>query len=354
MVNLTVFHPENTNLIAVVDAYQSLRWRRKFFEPGEFELHLSATKENINILKVDYLLHHYDAGETGMIEAVSIKDNDLTVSGRMLSCCLDYGYIDTIYTFYNQKYGQVMATLVSNHGKAQYTNPRLSIGNIYQGSDSFNSQISYKNLLSVLITLSKTSNIGFRVSLNPVTKEWVFETYTGVDRSLAQSQRAPIIFSDEYANLSEASYQYDKTKYRNHALVLGEGEGESRVKCAVDTALYSWEPRRYLIVDAKDIRKEDGMTDAQYSGLLFQRGLNKLAESAIVENFDANTTLGVQWEYMKDWNLGDIVSIESNQWGISIDRRITEVEEIAENGVLQIVPTFGTPQPETLDLTNLR
>lgn len=351
--NLAVFHPENTNLIAVIDAYHSLRWRRKFFEPGEFELHLPAAKENINILKVDYLLHYYDANETGMIEAVSIKDNDLTVSGRMLSCCLDYCYIDAIYNFYKQKYGQVMATLVKNHGKSQYTNPRLSMGNVHQGDASFNSQISHKNLLSVLVTLSKTSNIGFRVFLNPLTNEWVFETYTGVDRSIAQSQLTPIIFSDEYGNLSEVSYQYDKTKYRNHALVLGEGEGESRTTCEVDTALYSMEPRRYLIVDAKDIRKEEGMTDDQYSGLLFQRGLNKLAESAIVENFDANTTLGVQWEYRKDWNLGDIVTIESNQWGISINRRITEVEEIAENGVLQIIPTFGTAQPETLDLNNL-
>ncbi len=353
MVNLTVFHPGNATLIAVIDEYQSLRWRRKFFEPGEFELHLPATKKNINTFKVDYLLHYYDVSETGMIEAVSLKDNDLMVKGRMLSCCLDYCYIDTIYNFYNQKYGQVMATLVNNHGKAQYTNPWLSIGNIYQGSDSFSSQISYKNLLSVLITLSKTSNIGFRVSLNPLTKKWVFETYTGVDRSLAQSQRTPIIFSDEYGNLSEPSYQYDKTKYRNHALVLGEGEGESRVMCAVDTALYQTEPRRYLIVDAKDIRKEEEMTDEQYSSLLFQRGLNKLAESAIIENFDANTTLGMQWKYREDWNLGDIVSIQSNEWGVSIDRRVTEVEEIAENGVLQIVPTFGTPQPETLDLNNL-
>ena len=39
------------NFKGVIDTYKSLRWRRKYFEAGEFELHLQANIVNILIFK---------------------------------------------------------------------------------------------------------------------------------------------------------------------------------------------------------------------------------------------------------------------------------------------------------------
>lgn len=351
--NFPVFKSTTTRLLGVLDCFTSLRFRRKYHEPGEFEIHLPDTLENIHLLSVDNLIHREDIKETGIIEKVSIKDNNLIAAGRLLSCCLDNCYIDAVYNIFHLTYGEVMQELVANHGKDTYLNPLLTIGEIYKGTQTFNAQISHKNLLSVLTTLSKTSNIGFKVYLDPFEELWKFESYIGSDKSVSQTIRSPILFSDEYGNLSGESYTFDKTNYKNHALVLGEGEGDARAKCYVDMPRYFHEPRRYMIVDAKDIKREDGMSDSSYQELLYNRGLDKLAENAVVENFDADAITGLQWEYLKDWDLGDIVTIESKSWGISVDKRITEVEEIYENGVVKIIPTFGMPAPETLNLDSL-
>ena len=83
-------------------------------------------------------------------------------------------------------------------------------------------------------------------------------------------------------------------------------------------------------------------------GLKFQRGTEKLAEAARVENFSAAAVDTANFEYLTDWNLGDIVSFE--KWNILLNQRITEVEEIYENGIETVTPVCGTPLPETLDL----
>lgn len=42
--------------------------------------------------------------------------------------------------------------------------------------------------------------------------------------------------------------------------------------------------------------------------------------------------------------------IEFTRLGITMHERITEVEEVYENGIFTFTPTFGSPLPETLDL----
>jgi hypothetical protein len=345
---LWIFDSNNNGYLDVIDNYSSLRWRRKYFEPGEFEIHLPATKENISLLKMGRLVHIFEYKETGIIEFMGINDDDLKISGQMLSCCLDSCYINTTYNFLNQPYGKTMADLVRNHGKMPHCNPFLDVGAIYEGSELLNCQIGIKNLLNILIKLSKTSNIGFKVYLDLKTEKWKFETYLGIDRSINQSLRFPAVFSDDYGNLTGASYTYDISKHKNNALVLGEGEGAERMRVEVDIGK-SGDARRYMVVDARDLRKE-GMSDNQYRNILHQRGLEKLAEQEVVESFDADAATNIQWKYRTDWDLGDIVTVESVKWGISVNKRITEVEEIFENGVHNIIPTFGTPLPETLEI----
>ena len=61
-----------------------------------------------------------------------------------------------------------------------------------------------------------------------------------------------------------------------------------------------------------------------------------------------------QFRYTEDWNLGDIVTGRQTEWGVSMDQRVTEVEEIYENDTMTVVPTLGTPAPETYNLEDNR
>lgn len=153
-----------------------------------------------------------------------------------------------------------------------------------------------------------------------------------------------VLFSDEFGNISKPEYTRDSTGYANFAYVGGEGEGSARTIVTIDHT--DGEPRRELWVDTKDLQRGD-LSDTDYQAQLTQRGLEKLAAAAKSESFSADAVDTQNFQYLTDWDLGDIVSFE--KWGLRLDRRITEVEEVYENGVETVMPTCGTPLPETLN-----
>lgn len=59
-----------------------------------------------------------------------------------------------------------------------------------------------------------------------------------------------------------------------------------------------------------------------------------------------DTIIGVGGlEYEKDFDLGDVVTLQNKEWGVSLDARITEVKEIYEPGGVKIEVTFGNNRP---------
>jgi len=51
------------------------------------------------------------------------------------------------------------------------------------------------------------------------------------------------------------------------------------------------------------------------------------------------------FQYQKDWDVGDIVTVQNKDWNITMDTRITEVEEIYEAGSFKLNVTFGKNTP---------
>lgn len=110
------------------------------------------------------------------------------------------------------------------------------------------------------------------------------------------------------------------------------------------------EDRRELLVDARDLSKGDGQTDAEYTEVLLQRGAEKLDEHNRIQSFEAGIKSSSQFQYKTDWDLGDIVTGQKTDWGVAMDQRITEVEEVFEGDAMSVTPTMGTPAPETYNL----
>ena len=59
-------YDRDLNFKGVIDIYTSLRWRRKYFEAGEFELHLQATESNIHLFKRDSIIVRSESEEAGL------------------------------------------------------------------------------------------------------------------------------------------------------------------------------------------------------------------------------------------------------------------------------------------------
>jgi hypothetical protein len=347
--DLYIYNPD-IELQGVIDGYSSLRWRRRYFEPGEFELHCKASPENLALLAEDNIIHRLDRQEAGIIEGITIATADnggdeITATGRMGSSMLDRRIITPAVNFTGTVEAGMRKTVSDNAITARPL-PYLTLGIAAGLTPTCTFQATYKNVLTVCEALGKAAPLGLRVRLDVPNRQWVFEVYDGIDRSVGQTVRPQVVFCSENANIDKPSYARDSTGYKNYAIVGGEGDGSTRTIVTVDQT--NGEPRRELWVDAKDLQKADGQSDADYQAQLRQRGTEKLAEAVRSESFSADAVDTGNYAYLTDWDLGDIVTFA--KWGVRLDQRITEVEEVYENGTETITPTCGFPLPETLDL----
>lgn len=338
----------------VIDVYRSLIWTRKYKEAGTVELHAALNSKNLQLLQIGNLLTMTGAVESAVIEGIAADDItcEITATGRMLSACLEWRGIKTIMTVANMQYEEIMRRLVDVSAiSTDEPIPGLVLGNAAGLGTFATLQVSHQDLYSYLKKLSACSNLGFRVRADYKNKKMYFEVYEGKDHSKNQKKNKRVIFSEVYKNISQTTYTINWQKYKTHAIVYGDGEGDGRtvVEAVTDLSAHGWE-RRELIVDAKDIKREK-MTDAQYLSALIQRGKEKLAACGIVECLEAVVLPNINFTYRKDYDIGDIVTVENKSLGIMMDKRITEIQEIYENGAFSIVPTFGDPLPDQIDLT---
>lgn len=343
------------NRKGVIDVYRSLIWTRKYFEAGTVELHAALNQKNLNLLQEGNILTMTGSVESAFIEGISADDysNEITATGRMLSSGLSRRGIKTVVNFTSGTYEAAMRQLV-NTAAINVTDPlpHLQLGTAEGFTDTVAFQTSYKDLYEYLVKLSKCSNLAFRVRADYKNKIMYFEVYSGTDHSKNQTGNKRVIFSEVYRNISKATYVRNVQQAKTHAIVCGEGEGTARsiAEATIDATATGWN-RKEVMIDANDLQS-DGLTAAQYQAALVQRGIEKLAEYGITECLEATTLPFVNFAYKTDYDLGDIVTVNKKAWSIEVDKRITEIQEIYENGSFTIVPTFGDPLPDTVSLSD--
>ena len=342
--DLYILDPD-INQLGIIDGYSSLRWRRRFFEPGEVELHCPATAEALTLLRPENIIHRLDRQEAAIIEGVDIKSTDagdeITATGRMGSSMLDRRIITPTINFSGTVEDAMRKIITENRPPSN-----LVFGTAGGYSASCTFQATGKGVLAVCTALARSAPLGFRCRLDVPGRQWIFEVYDGIDRTVTQHNRPYVLFSDEFRNIVNPKYEINTTGAANYAYVAGQDSGENRVIVTVDQT--GGAPLRELWVDARDLQQAEGQSLDDYKAQLTQRGVEKLAETARVENFSADAVDTANFAYLTDWDLGDIVSFE--KWGIRIDQRITEIEEVDEGGVFTVTPVCGNPLPETLDL----
>ena len=135
------------------------------------------------------------------------------------------------------------------------------------------------------------------------------------------------------------TYVYDLNNFANVAKVAGEGEGVARRMLSVGEA--SGLDRCEIYVDARDINSNNGQVSASdYTTLLKNRGLEKLAERVYTESFEGEVEPNYTYKLGIDYNIGDIVEV-INEYGIAASTRILEVIESEDVSGVHIIPTFS-------------
>ena len=354
--DISVFD-ENLNYIDEIDKFTSLQWVRKYHECGTFELHCPVTEHNIKTLVRGNLIWFKGNNEVGIIEYRNLTVNqtgeeELKLVGRFYTSILARRIIRTTENHQNKLVEVIMRGTVDKNCITTIDSRKLpiSLGELNNFTEKLDYQNTYGDLLEELTKLSITSNVGFYVRTDLNAQKHYFETIKGIDRSINQSVNSPVVFSRDYDNLYEQEYTDSDNDLKTTAIVAGEGEGSERTVIEV-LDNYTGLNRRELFVDARDLQKEVDnvvMTDAEYRNLLNQRGNEKLSEYKELQTFEGKIITN-NYEYKKDYDIGDIVTVLDKNWNVAANTRITEITEIYENGKTEIVPTLGNKIPTVLD-----
>ena len=339
-------YDSDLDLKGIIENQTSLIWTRKYNEAGEFELHVPITDDNRNLLRVGNIITKKGSDEAGTIESVlmeeSMQRNEITASGRFLTSYMDRRVTRATKT-YSGNAEQIMRTLLSED---TVPIPRVVLGEEVGFTDTIEFQMTYKNLLTYMSKIAKQFNYGFRFRPDFNTKEIIFELYAGRDKSMSQGVNNRVIFSEMYENLNSASYLENTQTYKTKMFVGGQGEGASRI--VVEVGSGTGLELREDFISATDISQED-ITHAQYLAALQERGNQQLEANKFIKCFEFEADPDINFTYGVDYDLGDIVTVKKKSWDLTEDMRITEIQEIYENGAMVISPTLGNPLPETID-----
>ena len=321
-------------LIGVVESFEYLRWTRRYSQCGAFELKAIATPENIALLVLGNLLWKSDDMEVGIIEHLEMNQADketITVSGRFATSLLARRIIWGTETL-SGDLSACALQLINNHlitpsdtnrqiARVAFTSPILGV--------TVNTQVSYKNLMDTITGLCDASDQGIKTVYDPTAGNLTLTLYAG-----AVSQA---VFSREYENLTSQIYTQSAMDYANTALIGAEGEGASRILASIADS--AGEARREVFVDAKDLRQED--FGAGYPAALLYRGQNRLSELSMAHSFDAEINPHGNLRYKVDFDLGQVVTVLSKKWGVTLSARITEIEESYDASGQSLNIVFG-------------
>lgn len=353
--NLYVFD-KSLQMIGVIDAFTSLIWTTRYFESGDFELYLPASKEHTALLQEDFYLVREQDLHGGRLESVMIIRNILlvtdveegdylAVSGYDLKELLQRRVVWEQTTLSGKVEAAARRILMENAVAPKLPEraiPGLKLAGINGFPEKMEKQVTGENLYDFLTATCKTYGLGWRIYVDGTS--FVFDMLKGADRTYRQTDHPPVIFSDEYDNLLSTSYQYNKDAYRNVALVAGEGEGTKRKTQIIGTA--SGLDRYELFVDARNTSSNDGeIGEAEYQGILQEAGAEALADCRKIENFEGEIESGTNFIFGKDYFLGDVVEV-INRYGIHGTPRITGVIESVDNNGITTIPIYSTMEEE--------
>jgi hypothetical protein len=333
-----------------------LIWTKRYYHCGDFELYIPADDNLLQYLQPDYFITRDDDDSVMIIEKLEVQTDAengdfFIVSGRSLESIL-------LRRIFNRQYvlNQASGSESLNHaiagmiGECTIVHPPYDSGQeTYRriaglrisytpafDVGAIQAQFTGNTLLDGIISLCQPNEIGFK--LNFSGNDLIFTIYKGSEVN--------VTFSPEFDNLINSKYIFDKTTLANQAYVAGEGEGSARKWASVIKGTFANRPSglalRELFVDARDISSNDGeISNYEYSNMLSARGNEKLAEHSVTQSFEAEIEPQTTYQYKRDYNLGDVVTV-TNEYGVTAKPRIIEIIECWNDTGYSVIPTFDS------------
>lgn len=374
---------ENLRRVGSLRKYEMAQWNNKFRDIGTFSINARYVDENLFLLdktKTYYVLLYMSNDKTksdswntlhnvfGKIEKVS-KENDedadypstIKIEGRLMPFLFSKRVIAGTFDYKNMELIAYVTDLITRcfeKNTERYIDMNISYqkdNKVYEdtlitkqitGGQLWEEMSDYFEQYKLGIVIAPKINKTFELSsvygeyLSGLSNVAGFEVLikTGVDRTRGNGLNT-VIFSKSLSNIKRASYSYDSESDMNVAYIAGEGEGVERkwyeIQKDLENKKSAWN-REELWIDARDIQSEgeDDTTliDEEYDKLIEQRAYEKFQENAVMDEYSATVNEHNQrYVYMRDYDLGDWVTIQDRDLSIEIDAQIVEVTTTLQN-----------------------
>lgn len=314
-------YDENLNLVAPIgENYVSCLWAEGYNTVEPFTLELPATETYKKKIKTDMYVKRVDRENVMVIKTIQEQGNKLILSGKQASRVLDdVAFVGTIND--NSVIDTALARAYNNSSKYP------SVEFVESGLiDRYGHQISHKSMLELCQNMCQSADIGFKA----------VKTDKKITVSLYKPDNIPVKLSEFIGNVKFDNVVRSVENYKNYAIVLGQGEGENRIR--VDVDLTNGDKRRELLIDGKDIQQEEGESDKAYKARLTARGVEKLLEKIKAFSIDIiNSPKG----FGKEYDLGYNVLAVIPEYNLKYSTRITKFEEKSQQNGSQISITLG-------------
>lgn len=343
----------------VIDSASSVLWCERYVEPGEFIAKIRATPELLiyfwthktliarqdtdRVMVTDRILMTTSAEDGDYITISGKSAEGLagrriisqkgSISGMNAAAALRYYMQENIasWWYYHEDTDH-------QHGRNNpYSRRYINLLQHGQDDERITRDISAepfgKNLGSFITDICRGSDFGFKVAFDGQVMTYSF--YMGDDRSLNQNELPAVVFSEDFQNLGDTEYERSSETYASHAIAGGSGTGQERVTRDHFQLFRSPDGSgmnlREIFVDASG-------TSDEMVGVAAQEACFAAQETV---NFTGEILPTGQFEYRRDYFLGDLVSVV-NRYGISGTATVTEVIETEDESGYKVIPTLGT------------
>lgn len=326
----------------VVDKFKSLIWTERFQASGDFQLDIYSDYRARSLLKPDTYLAMNKSNYVMRIETVeddvdSSGSKILVVKGRSMEALLldRVAYAANTDTTTTPKWTITDAPAavcrkifhdICVTGTLDVSDiiPFINEGTfmpadtIIEPIDPITVDMDPTTVYDAITQIAQVWNLGFRIlRQGDLSKLW-FDIYVGSDRTTDQTVLPSVVFAPEFDNLQNTKELTSVEGAKNVAYVYSPAGFAVVYGQGVETDVDGFE-KRVLVVNATDITADN----PDVTAALNQRGYEELAKNRTYQAFDGEISQNSQYQYGRDYNLGDVVETRNTD-GVTNNMRVTE------------------------------
>ena len=326
-------YDENLVRVGEINTLISSTWQEKYNDKGVCQLVVSESEVASSLLLPDRFVGKSGRDTVWQIKTKEKRDGFIWANGFTTNyTMLEDRVYDGIHTSGNVA-SDLRAAVMEKRptGIIGLAEDRGLTGNVV-------SQHTYPTLFALAKDLCVGLEYGFRFLHDRTHKRLLFDVYQGEAKENAR-------FAEKFGNLANLVLQQSNVDFKNVAYVGGGGQEEDRTYVICGATEAEGIARREMFVDARDLRLEDGQTQADYEALLRQRGLEKLNErnQKLSVSFDVNPD-----DFGESYALGDVIYCLLPADGLKLFVRVIAFEEVIEHNATTLSITVGTPIIQTI------